>query len=112
MSEDDRPSSLKQLDAQLREARERERRSDPAERPAGGDDPAAQSGWGVAFRIGTELVAGVAVGVGIGWGLDLWLGTKPWLMVVFFLLGSAAGMLNVYRGLQRMAGSGGKGERR
>ncbi len=47
--------------------------------------------------IGTELVAAVAVGVGLGYVLDLWLGTKPWLMMVFFFLGSAAGMLNVYR---------------
>jgi ATP synthase protein I len=39
----------------------------------------------------------MAVGVGIGLGLDWWLDTKPWFLVVFFLLGSAAAMLNVYR---------------
>jgi ATP synthase protein I len=55
------------------------------------------TGFGLAMRIGTELVAAIAVGVGLGYVLDMWLGTKPWLMVVFFFLGSAAGMLNVYR---------------
>ena len=43
------------------------------------------------------MVAGVAVGAGMGWLLDYWLGTKPWLMIVFFILGSAAGMINVFR---------------
>lgn len=55
------------------------------------------SGVGMAFRIGTELVAGLAIGVGIGWGLDYWLETGPWFLVVFFFLGSGAGILNVYR---------------
>ena len=49
------------------------------------------------MRIGTELVAALAVGVGVGYALDLWLGTKPWLMVAFFFLGSATGIYNVYR---------------
>ncbi len=66
--------------------------------PAGGSGrPSAASGLGFAFRIGTELVVGVVVGVGIGLGLDYWLGTKPWLMIIFFFLGAGAGMLNVYR---------------
>lgn len=59
------------------------------------------------MRIATELVAAVAVGVGIGLLLDSWLGTKPWMLIVFILLGSIAGMLNVYRiatGQRRVAG--------
>lgn len=52
---------------------------------------------GLAFRVGIELVSAVAVGLGIGWLLDQWLGTKPWLMLVFIILGGCAGMLNVYR---------------
>jgi len=52
---------------------------------------------GLAFRIGVELVSALAIGVGIGWLLDSWLGTKPWLMLVFILLGGGAGVLNVYR---------------
>lgn len=52
---------------------------------------------GVAFRVGVELVAGVIVGAAIGYGLDQWLGTKPWMLIVFFFLGAAGGMMNVYR---------------
>ena len=54
-------------------------------------------GLSLALRIGTELVAGIAVGVGIGLLLDWWLGTKPLFMILLFLLGAAAGMMNVYR---------------
>ena len=52
-------------------------------------------GW--ALRVGVEMVSALVVGVGIGLGLDWWLGTKPWFLVLFFLLGSAAAILNVYR---------------
>jgi ATP synthase protein I len=49
------------------------------------------------FRLSTELVAGVAVGAGLGWLLDKWLGTTPWGMIVLLMLGFAAGVLNVMR---------------
>jgi ATP synthase protein I len=49
------------------------------------------------FRLSTELVAGVLVGAAIGWLLDWWLRTSPWGMIVFLLLGFAAGVLNVMR---------------
>lgn len=49
------------------------------------------------LRIAVELAAAVAVGTGIGIVLDRWLGTAPWLLIVFFIIGSAAGFLNVYR---------------
>ena len=57
---------------------------------------------GFAFKIGTELVAAVAVGTIIGFILDTWFGTKPWLIIIFFFLGAAAGMLNVIRTANRM----------
>ena len=57
---------------------------------------------GNAFKLGTELVAAVAVGTIIGFILDNWFGTKPWLIIIFFFLGSAAGMLNVIKTANRM----------
>lgn len=60
------------------------------------DEP-PRSGAGFAFAVASHLVAGLVVGAGIGYLLDRWLDTAPWMMVVFFFMGSAAGMLNVYR---------------
>ena len=57
---------------------------------------------GNAFKLGTELVAAVGVGTIIGFILDSWFGTKPWLIIIFFFLGAAAGMLNVIRTANRM----------
>ena len=57
---------------------------------------------GSAFKLGTELVAAVGVGTIIGFILDSWFDTKPWLIIIFFFIGSAAGMLNVIRAAQRM----------
>ncbi|HXZ22318.1 MAG TPA: AtpZ/AtpI family protein [Pseudolabrys sp.] len=55
------------------------------------------SGLARGFRVSTELVAGVIVGAAIGWLLDRWLGISPWGLIVFLLLGFAAGILNVMR---------------
>ena len=57
---------------------------------------------GSAFKLGTELVAAVGVGTIIGFILDSWFDTKPWLIIIFFFLGAAAGMLNVVRTANRM----------
>ena len=57
---------------------------------------------GSAFKLGTELVAAVAVGTIIGFLLDSWFDTKPWLILIFFFLGAAAGMMNVIRTANRM----------
>ena len=57
---------------------------------------------GNAFKLGTELVAAVAVGTIIGFILDGWFDTKPWLIITFFFLGAAAGILNVIRAAKRM----------
>ena len=57
---------------------------------------------GSAFKLGTELVAAVAVGTIIGFILDSWFDTKPWLIIIFFFIGSAAGMLNVIRSAKTM----------
>ena len=57
---------------------------------------------GNAFKLGTELVAAVAIGTIIGFILDSWFDTKPWLIIIFFFLGAAAGLLNVIRTANRM----------
>ena len=57
---------------------------------------------GNAFKLGTELVAAVGVGTIIGFILDSWFGTKPWLIIIFFFLGAAAGIMNVIRAAERM----------
>ena len=66
------------------------------------DDEKRRSFMGSAFKLGTELVAAVAVGTIIGFILDTLFDTKPWLIIIFFFLGSAAGMLNVIRAAERM----------
>jgi ATP synthase protein I len=57
---------------------------------------------GSAFKLGTELVSAVLVGTIIGFILDTWFDTKPWFIIVFFFLGSAAGILNVIKAAKRM----------
>lgn len=57
---------------------------------------------GQALRLATELVAGVAVGGFIGWGLDQLFDTAPFLMVAFLGLGGAAGIMNVVRTAKAM----------
>jgi ATP synthase protein I len=64
--------------------------------------PSQGAALGQALRLGVELVAGVAVGGFIGWALDRFLGTAPFLMVVFLGLGAAAGIMNVVRTAKRM----------
>ena len=66
------------------------------------DKEKRRSFMGNAFKLGTELVAAVIVGTIIGFILDSWFDTKPWLIIVFFFLGAAAGMLNVIRAANRM----------
>ena len=66
------------------------------------DNEKRGSFMGSAFKLGTELVAAVAVGTIIGFILDTLFDTKPWLIIIFFFLGSAAGMLNVIRTANKM----------
>jgi len=66
------------------------------------DNEGRGSFMGNAFKLGTELVAAVGVGTIIGFILDSWFGTKPWLIIIFFFLGAAAGILNVVRAANRM----------
>ena len=87
---------LGNLDQRLSEFRDRHVKT---EQPAGdGEDRAARaSAMALGFRLSSELVAGVVVGAGIGWGFDRLLSTSPWGLIVFFLLGFVAGVINVMR---------------
>lgn len=58
---------------------------------------ADHSAFARGFRLSSELVAGVLVGAALGWLIDRWLGSLPWGMFVFSLLGFTAGVLNVMR---------------
>src|ERR1700744_1699137 len=68
----------------------------PATVPGRTDGSALSRG----FRLSSELVGAVIGGAGLGWLLDRWLGISPWGLIVFLLLGFAAGVLNVVRAAQ------------
>ena len=60
------------------------------------------SSLGTALKLSTEMVAAVFVGSIIGFILDNWFDSKPWLTIIFFFIGSSAGILNVVRSAKRM----------
>lgn len=94
MSDEPNKDEFRDLDARLEGARRDH--IDPTRIPK--KDGFQKGGaLGLAFRVGVELISAVAVGTAIGWGLDYWLETRPWLMLVFIILGGAAGIVNVYR---------------
>ena len=86
-------SKREDFEDRLRQARTRQGLD---ARPEGrGQTP--QGPWGVGMRAGVEVFSALVVGIGLGYALDRWLGTWPWLFLVFFVLGSGAGVMNVYR---------------
>ena len=87
-------SSLDEFGSRLRKARGV---CQAAEQPR-----TTQTGLGRALQIAVEMVAALAVGGGIGWLLDDWLDTKPWLLLTFLLVGVAAGLRNAFRTGRRM----------
>ncbi len=86
-----------------------ERRLAEARKAAEPDEGGAQESFGqaqMAWRMIVDLVVGIGMGVGLGYGLDILLGTQPWMLVVFTLLGFAAGvnvMLQSAREMNRAA---------
>lgn len=92
MADDDDRASLRKLDTRLRKAQGTQHSRLPEDRTR-----TPNTGAGMALRLGVELVTGLALGGGIGWLVDQWLGTLPWFLLLFFFLGAAAGMLNVFR---------------
>jgi ATP synthase protein I len=97
---DPNPPSDSDFAARLRRLKEATREDEPAAAPGGRAAPNSMSGF--AFRIGVELVTALLVGGGIGWLLDRWWGTEPFLLLLFFFLGAAAGILNVFRAAREM----------
>ena len=61
-----------------------------------------KSSIGQAFKMSTELVSAVAVGTIIGFILDKWFGTKPWLILIFFFVGVVAGIMNVIKSAKNL----------
>jgi ATP synthase protein I len=92
MSEKRPPDPLARLGERIDRARQERLRED--ENGRGGPPRGA---LGLGFRMAIELVAALCVGGALGWVVDRALGTRPWGLIVFFLLGVAAGMLNVFR---------------
>ncbi|WP_343711782.1 AtpZ/AtpI family protein [Inquilinus sp.] len=90
------PPPLSDFDRRLQQAKAK---LPGAGREKGGNDgrDVGRAGMAAGFRIAVELLAAIVVGAGIGWGLDQWLGTRPWLLILFFILGAVAGLMNVYR---------------
>lgn len=87
------PDDLRALGAELDEARRR---------TGARNKPPPRTSLGIAFRFSTEMVAALVVGGALGWGLDWLFGTKPILMIVFFMLGAAAGIRNVMRAAKEL----------
>jgi ATP synthase protein I len=88
---------LGSLDHRLSELRDSRKIETDQPGAGSGDGAARASAMARGFRLSSELVAGVVVGALIGWGFDRLLSTSPFGLIVFFLLGFAAGVLNVVR---------------
>ena len=92
------------FERRLREARDR-KGLDKSPEGTGAGLPTGS--WGIGFRAGVEVVSALVVGIVIGLLLDRWLGTWPWLFLVFFVVGGAAGVMNVFRLFKPRRGAGG-----
>ena len=83
------PKRINALEERLEKVKERKA---PKSRKQSAENQ-AQAGW----RMVTELVVGILLGLGIGYGLDTLFGTLPWLMIIFLGLGFAAGIRTMMR---------------
>jgi len=92
MSEDPPPDPLARLGEQIDRARAERLRQEPS-----GRGVAPRGAMGLGLRMATELAAALIVGLALGWVIDRVFGTRPWGLIIFFFLGVAAGMVNVFR---------------
>ena len=88
---------LGSLDNRLSEIRDSRKIRTDQPGTESGDRAARASAMARGFRLSSELIAGVVVGAVIGWGFDRLLSTSPFGLIVFFLLGFVAGVVNVVR---------------
>ena len=84
----------------LKELKERIQTAKTSNTPASKKNKVRGAGFG--FKISTEIIAALVVGVGIGLIVDKYLGTKPFGLIIFFIFGAIAGFLNVYRVMRRI----------
>jgi len=109
-------ASGKKTDDPARELDERLKKlSSSIKQRRGEDDREAKSkgladnkGMAYGLKIGSEFVSAILVGSAIGWVFDKWLGTTPFGLIVFLILGFAAGILNVMRATGQIASPGAK----
>jgi ATP synthase protein I len=103
-AEHGRPSEEADLDARRRalasklETIERERSGKRDQDSRAGADA---SGMSRGFRYSADFIAGVLVGCGLGWLIDHLFGTRPWGLMIFIVLGFAAGTFNLLRLAER-----------
>lgn len=93
-----KPSDLKELGKRLRKAR-----GEPESPEASPQYPRAM---GLAFRLATEMGAALFVGGVLGWGIDSWLGTRPWGLIGLLVLGAIAGTVAAFREAKRLSAPG------
>ncbi len=101
---DDLSERLRRLDATLDARNAEEMRKNPAPK----QDAADQSGFTRGLKLSGDFVGGVVAGFAVGWAFDKFTGWSPWGLIVFILLGFAAGILNVLRTLGVMPQFGGR----
>ena len=94
-----RLGSLNQRLSEIRDSRKVETDQSGTEN---GNSAARASAMARGFQLSSELIAGVVVGAAIGWGFDKLLSTSPFGLIVFFLLGFVAGVVNVVRSARRV----------
>ncbi|MET1414030.1 AtpZ/AtpI family protein [Roseibium sp. HPY-6] len=96
---DDRNTDVSQAGLSERRAQLNRKLDDQrvADEKAARKSESNSAGYAQAMKLSSEFIAGVLVGAGIGWVADQWLGTTPFGLIIFLLLGFAAGVLNVLR---------------